>query len=162
MNIAIPLDDEPFFECPWHSDTVVLFAVGVDGPHWANRRDDKLALLAQAKAADTCLYVAWPGQWSQNVFAIDADHVAKLLRDHMHPRRDRAVPEESEKWEWTIQCNLKTCGMQGKGVEDSAANAQIAADEWKSTHDIAIHQRKDPGGLYPYSGSQRRIRSEGE
>jgi hypothetical protein len=62
---------------PWHGRTVTLICVGADGVvTQAKTVAEKRALLDRATGKDLVL-VAWPGQWSQDIYVVDDRKAAR-------------------------------------------------------------------------------------
>jgi hypothetical protein len=62
---------------PWHARTVTLICVDADGvASQAKTVPEKRDLLDMAGAKDLVL-VAWPGQWSQDIYVVDDRKAAR-------------------------------------------------------------------------------------
>jgi hypothetical protein len=73
---------------PWHGRAVTLICVGADGlVTQAKTVAEKRALLDRATRKDLVL-VAWPGQWSQDIYVVDDRKAARAaLAAAPGPRR---------------------------------------------------------------------------
>ena len=66
---------------PWHARTVTLICVDADGVvSQAKTVSEKRDLLDRATGRDLVL-VAWPGQWSQDIYVVDDRKAARTALD---------------------------------------------------------------------------------
>ncbi|MGH3857992.1 hypothetical protein [Actinokineospora sp.] len=66
---------------PWQARTVTLICVGADGVvAQAKTVPEKRDLLDMARRTDLVL-VAWPGQWSQDIYLVDDREAARAALD---------------------------------------------------------------------------------
>jgi hypothetical protein len=67
----------PLGACPWRSALVAMIAIGTSGAvTFANKVHEKRGLLLMD---DHTILVAWPGNWSQDVFRLTPEDKAALL-----------------------------------------------------------------------------------
>lgn len=62
-------DQQSAEACPWRSRRVVLLKVSRSGVRYANTEAEKRAMLAERGR----ILVAWPGEWSQDVFELGVE-----------------------------------------------------------------------------------------